>query len=168
MNLWRRSPIDTNPYRRTAFRVARLPREMMDRSAVVESVAQVRQLQELDPEAHRLDGTVVGASLLNEAELILLDPRKRLLEEFLEHPDETAGNRAGHEGVIRSLCAEGLALLEVPGGSSGTWSNWVTVNAWIREVARSHLSESFGSEISLGAAELELASPWGKSPSGGG
>lgn len=157
INLWRRGPLNRNPYRYTAFRLARVPREVTDRGMVVELVAQVRQVSEMDPESHRVDGRPVAASDVNQAELTLLDPQKRVLEELLEH---------GFPGKARerlaTLAAEAAGRLAPSDSGPRTWARKEALGAWLAEAFAEELAKDPGISSRVGAAEVDLIPPWGR------
>jgi len=158
MNIWRRGPLSKNPYHHTAFRVVRVPREATDRALVVELVGQIRQLVEADPEAHQINGQKVSENDLNQAELTLLDPRRRLIEELLEHPAETPRNKR-----LEDLSQQLVAQLAGEEGQSLAWTNRQSLADWVAEFCRRYLAQVPPVDPTFGAAELDLVPPWGRS-----
>jgi hypothetical protein len=159
MQLWRRGSLRRNPYYETAFRLARVPSEVTDPALVAEIISQTRQLMEADPAAHKVLGETVGASAVNQAELILLDPVKRSLEEIIE-PAEPSGDPDTMSGLQR----EAAALLE-PKPGPVRLTNPALFARWFGQVwAEARLGESV-SDGALGVSELEIIAPWG--PPGG-
>lgn len=157
-NIWRRGPLGRNPYHYTAFRVTRVPREAADRALVVELVGQIRQFVEADPDAHRINGQKVSENDLNQAELILLDPQRRLVEELLEHPAEVPGNDR-----IEDLIRQVVAHLGTQEGQTLAWTNRQALAAWLKEFCRRYLAQAPAADPTFGAAELDLVPPWGRS-----
>jgi hypothetical protein len=159
MQLWRRKSMRRNPYYETAFRLARVPGDMTDPALVVETISQTRELMEADPAAHKVMGDAVKASDVNQAELILLDPVKRSLEELIE-PAILSDN----PDAVSELQREAAALLE-PEAGMARLTNPALFARWFGQVwAEARLAESV-SEGGLGVSELEIAAPWG--PPGG-
>lgn len=157
LNLWRRGPLNRNPYRHTAFRLARVPREIADRAMVVELVAQVRQVSEMDPESHRVDGRPVSASEVNQAELTLLDPQKRVLEELLEH-----GFPSVARDRLAALANEAASRLSPSDNSPRPWIRTEAMSAWLADAFAEDVSRDPGVSSRVGAAEVDLIPPWGR------
>src|SRR4051812_33324190 len=88
MNVWRRGSPTVNPYDRTAFAVARVPREVTRHRTLVQLLGKARQVVRADPQAHVLPGGPVTESEINAAEQILFAPQKRIVEELLTHATE--------------------------------------------------------------------------------
>lgn len=88
MNIWRRGPLNKNPYYRTAFRITRVPREITSRATVVKMIGQIRKIIGGNPSAQTVQGVSVEKTDINAAEQVLLDPKQRILEELLGHAAE--------------------------------------------------------------------------------
>jgi hypothetical protein len=88
MNIWRRGRLSDNPYYRTAFRVGRVPREVLRHRTIVQLVGQTRRIVKAGPLQHTISGKTVSDAEVNRAEGILSDPRERILEELLHHRTE--------------------------------------------------------------------------------
>lgn len=157
LNLWRRGPLQRNPYRQTAFRLARVPREVTDRSMVVELVAQTRQVSELDPQAHLVDGHPVSASDLNQAELVLLAPSRRVLEELLEPGVESVARDR-----LRGLAREAAERLAPRNAGARHWTRPGVVEGWLAEAFREELEAGPGDAGGAGTGEADLLPPWGR------
>lgn len=156
MNVWSRGPVTHNPYTRTAFRVARVPREVVRRRTVVQLIGQTKQLVDSDPERHRIGGRAVTPAEINAAEQILLDPGRRVLEELLEHAAEEllldrikALDRAAAE-AMRDDDQEPLPVTNLSGLAS-----------WGSDLVEQFLDAVPGADPSLGALELRLVPPFG-------
>src|SRR6266542_4006140 len=88
MNVWHRGSLTENPYYRTAFRVGRVPRDVVRHRTVVQLLGQTRRIVAADPQAHTVRGEPVTDAMLNAAEQVLLDAKQRIVEELLEHAAE--------------------------------------------------------------------------------
>ncbi len=84
-SIWRRGPVTRNPYHFNAFRIAGVPVDLTERSWVTELISQKRQFMAASPGSHVIEDTTVSESDVNQAELVLSDPRRRFLEELLTH-----------------------------------------------------------------------------------
>lgn len=157
MNLWRQGPLNRNPYRATAFRLTRVPREVVDRSMVVELVGQTRQTSHADPSAHTVDGHPVSESDLNQAELVVLDPQRRLLEELLEHPLDGVG-----ADRFSDLAREAARLMAGDPTAPLGWTGGKALAEWTTEFGCRFLAQAEPSDPTFGSAELDLVPPWGR------
>jgi len=157
MNVWRRGPLSRNPYYHTAFRLARVPRETTDRTLIVELVSQTRQLAEAVPDAHSIRGKPVADSEINRAELVLLDPRQRILEELLEHPESLPA-----ASPWEALGREALEMMEAGGSTPLKLTNPKPFARWISQCYGRSLCAPADAGLLFGAAELELPPPWGR------
>jgi len=157
MNLWRRAPLDQNPYTRTKFRVARIPREVVRHRTLVNLVSQTKRIAERDPGAHAIRGVPVSTAEVLVAEQILLDPRQRILEELLEH----AAERLPLERA-RELAAEAAELLagDAPGPLPVTRP--AALRVFVAEILRLFYENTPSPSPSFGALELELPPPFGR------
>ena len=156
MSIWRRGPLDKNPYYRTAFRVARVPRDTLDRAMIVELVSQTRQLAEFSPEAVAIQGQPVSENELNQAEITLLDPKRRILEELLEHPVKLLGS-----DLHAPLNQDAKRLMAVEEASHLAPTNSQVFVSWILEECFPAGCSSSSTGCSFGGAELNLPPPWG-------
>ena len=155
MNIWRRGPLDMNPYWRTAFRVARVPREMTRRKSIVQTIAQTRRLAK-DEGAHQICGQAVSQAEINAAEQVLLDPRQRVSEELLEHASERfSADRiaALSREVAEALAGNPLAPLGIVN------PDWL--REWSKALTREYIETQALPDPSFGALELDLAPPFG-------
>jgi hypothetical protein len=156
MNIWRRGPLTQNPYLRTAFRVARVPREITRRRTLVRLVNQTRHVVSIDPQAHTIRGAPVTMTKLNAAEQILLDPPQRILEELLEHAAE-----APPLEQVRKLAAEATRALAEDGLTSAPVTNLRGLQLWAHSLAQQFLESVPGPDPSFGALELDIVPPFG-------
>src|SRR3954451_448699 len=88
MNPWLAGPLTRNPYYRTPFRVARVPREVTAPAVVSAMIAQTRQLVAHAPGEHAIRGEPVTQAELVAAEQVLTGAAKRLGAELLHHAAE--------------------------------------------------------------------------------
>lgn len=153
-NLWLRGSL-VNPYYRTAFRVARVPREVVRHRTLVQLVSQTRQLVETDPKAHSIGGLPVTSSEVNTAQQTLMDPQARILEELLEHATEKLPLEA-----IRKLAQEVAQAMDAEGALSNPDIKPLELLA--PTLIREFLTAVPGTGPSFGAVELETPPPFGQ------
>lgn len=156
MNVWRRGSLAKNPYARTAFRVARVPRELTQRRTIVQLINRTRKVIIADPQVHVIDGEPVTLAELNVAEQLLLDPRQRIQEELLEH----AAERPPLEQV-RKLAAQAAQMMAEDGGPLPA-TNMRPLGPWALELARQFLETVPAPDPSFGALELSMVPPFGR------
>jgi hypothetical protein len=156
MNPWLRGSTLTNPYYRNAFRVARVPREIVRHRTIVQLVGQTRQLVNANSSSHVIGSQPVSNSEINTAEQILLDPVHRVLEELIEH----AAERLPLER-IRKLAKDASALME-PGPEPPSPVNWKVLDLMGPAIIDAFLAAEPGPGPSFGALELEIPPPYGR------
>lgn len=156
MNVWRRGSLTQNPYARTAFRVARVPREVVRHRTVVELIVQTRQLVGADPKAHTIGGRPVDLAEINAAEQVLLDPRKRILEELLEHATERPPLQR-----VRKLAREAAEAMASDGGGRLAVTNLSGLEPWVGRLVRQFLDGLPAPDPSFGALEMDVPPPFG-------
>jgi hypothetical protein len=154
MNVWRRGLLVENPYVRTAFRVARVPREITRRQTLVQYIGQTRAMLGADPQSHVIRGTAVTQQELNRAEAILLSAEDRILEELLTHAAESLRLRR-----IRQLIQEATEVMAPDQESSGPPDRRALARI-LRELIRLYLCQAQGAQAEFGALELELPAPF--------
>ena len=155
-NPWRRDVLSQNPYVRTAFRTARVPREIVKRRTVVNLIGQTRQLIEGDPQAHAIRGRPVSSADVNAAQSILLDPSQRMREELLEHATERLPL-----DTARRLAQEALAAIEAHGDEPPEVTSLVGLMPWAERMVGGFLDASTGADPSFGALEMAVVPPCG-------
>src|SRR5438552_697743 len=119
MNLWLCGSVLTNPYYRTPFRVARVPREVVRHRTVVELIGRTRQLVNSGASAYTINGQAVRNTEINGAEQILLDPIQRVLAELLEHATEKPPLE-----TVRKLAREVARTMEPEAEQAASNVNW--------------------------------------------
>ena len=134
MSVWRRGPLTENPYVRTPFRVARVPREVVARRSVVQLISQTRRMVATDATAHTIRGEPVTPEKLNAAESVLLSPEQRIVEELLVHATEAPPTKRIRE--LGRQAAEAMAAL-APGPLGLT--NPKALACWLADLARQYL-----------------------------
>lgn len=161
MNIWRRGPLNRNPYYRTAFRVAGVSRETVRHRTIVQRISQTRRVVRTDPQQHTVNNEPVTDAEINAAEQILLDPKKRILEELIHHAAEKPPIDR-----LRRLAQEVAKLMG--GGEEGesAFTNPEWLRCWAQSLVQQFLDEAPGPDPSLGAPELEIVPPVGH-PEGG-
>lgn len=156
MNVWRRSPqLSKNPYARTAFRMARVQREMVRHSTIVKLIGMTRNVVKADPEAHVIAGLPVSITELNAAEKILTDSKQRVLEELLEHAAERP--KLEHVKHLAREVAESLAVDEA--GQQGF--DQAGLRQWANGLVQQFLDRAHQPDPSFGALETGLIPPFG-------
>lgn len=156
MSIWRRGSLEENPYVRTAFRVARVPREVVRHRSVAELVAQTRRLVSADPKGHLIRGEPVTEAELNAAEQVLLDPARRVQEELLHHAEERLPLKR-----LRDLARELDAALADPDEGPLPVRSYEALRPWSASLVADWLATLPRPDPSLGALELELLPPFG-------
>ena len=157
MNVWRRGSLRENPYYRTAFRVTRVPPEIVQHRTVVKMIGQTRRLIGGDPRAHMIQGRPVTDAAVNVAESILLDAKGRIIEELLEHATERLPlDRA------RRAAEEVAAAFQVTDADTQAATNLTALYTWAERLLQEFLDEAPGAHPSFGALELELVPPYGR------
>lgn len=154
-NPWRPRPVTQNPYYRTAFRVARVRRDMVDRVTIAQRIGQTRNLVQ-DPQAHTICGISVKPSEIHAAEKVLLSPDSRVLEELLEHapeepPLEEVRELADQVRRSAPVSDDPLVVTNLDG-----------LLPWVKQLALKQVEESPPLDPWLGAAELSLTPPFGQ------
>lgn len=155
MNLWRRGTLSRNPYARTAFRVARVPREVAKHRAVVLLIGQTKRIVSADPRAHALGGEPVTLAELNAAAQILLDPVQRIREELLEHSCESLA--LDH---LRSMLRE-ISETMGPGRREGATVSLAATMPSADTFVLELLHGADAADPRLGALELDVVPPFG-------
>lgn len=157
MSIWNRGPITVNPYLRTAFRVTRVPREVVRHRTIAQLVSQTRQVVAADPRAHAIKGQPVAMTEINAAEEVLSDPGQRILEELLHHSEErlpVARMRKLLREVTREMTPQPESELPI--------SNLSGLRPWARKLLCDFLSQAPGPDPSFGALETDLVPPFGR------
>lgn len=154
---WKRTAVTRNPYYRTAFRVGRVPREVVRYRTVSILISQTRQVIRTDPMAHTIQDKPVTEEELNDAEKILLKNETRILEELIEHPAERLplDHLKSLELELRDSIqpAQALEDLEI---------RTEFLKGWLPELVDQALKDTGSPDGLLGALELELLPPFGK------
>jgi hypothetical protein len=153
---WKKTSLTRNPYYRTAFRVARVPREIKRHHTVSMLISQTKQVVKTDPRAHSIQGQPVTEAELTEAEKILMDARARILEELIEHPAERLP--LDH---LKSLEAELRASIQPERELADLEVRMDFLKHWLPELIEQALAEQGSPDGLLGALELELVEPFG-------
>lgn len=154
-NPWRPRPVTENTYYRTAFRVARVRRDMVERATIAQRIGQTRNLVQ-DPQAHTISGIPVNQSEINEAEKVLLSPGLRVLEELLEHAPEEPPLEEVKK--LADQVRQSAPVNEDP----LTVANLEGLLPWVRELAMRQVEHSPPLDPLFGAAELGLTPPFGR------
>ena len=157
MNLWLRGSVLTNPYYRTAFRVARVPREVVRHRTVVELIGRTRQLVNSGATAHTINGQAVRNTEINGAEQILLDPIQRVLAELLEHATEKPPLDR-----VRKLARAVARAMEPAKEQPVSSPNWKALELMAPDLIREFLNAVPSPDPSFGAMELETPPPFGR------
>lgn len=156
MNTWRRGAIDQNPYTRTKFRVARVPREVVQHAMMVGIIGQTRQIVNHDPKAHSIGGVPVTTADVLVAEQALLDPRQRILEELLHHATERLPMAR-----VRELAGKSAEILAADDPGPLPVTKPAALRVLAAEIVRLCNERAPLPPPSLGALELELPPPFG-------
>ncbi len=156
MNIWRRGSLSRNPYRRTAFRVARVPREVVRHRTIVELIGRTKRIVNTKPQEHTIDGKSVTLTEVNMAEQILLDPKQRILEELLEHSLEKPPLAR-----VRKLAQEAALAMEIETVEQLPVTNLIALQVWASDLVQKFLGDAPDPDPSFGALELDIIPPFG-------
>ena len=143
MNVWRRSSLSKNPYRRTAFRVARVPREVVRHRTIVELIGRTKRIVHTMPQEHTIDGKPVTLMEVNAAEQILLDPKQRILEELLEHTVEKPPLKQ-----IQKLAEQAAHAMATEDTGQFSITNTTVLQAWASDLIEKFLEDAPGPDPS--------------------
>ena len=154
MNPWRRGPLTRNPYHRTPFRVARVPREITRRRTMLQLI---NQTENLLGKGHDIDNEPVSQAELNAMTQILLDARQRIVAELLEHATEKPPLER-----VRKLAREvAMAMTPEPEVAPLPITNLRVLDLWAQHLAHQFLDQMPMPDPSFGATELMLVPPFG-------
>ena len=157
MSLWRRGSLARNPYSRTAFRTARVPRETVRYRTVVQIVGQTKRIVSTDPTAHMIQGEPVTHAEINAAEKILLDSKQRIVEELLEHASEKPPLDRVRQ--LSRVVAEAMTEQAAPQLRVKDFSGLEPLRL---SIIRQFLDTSASPDPSFGALELDIVPPFGR------
>lgn len=155
-NAWRRGSLATNPYYRTAFRVAGVPREIADYATVAQLIGRTRRKVQRDASQHTIRGEEVSEADINNARLILTDPAQRAAEELLHHAEETPPLER-----VRRLARELAQAMSDAADQPLPVTNLGALAPWARSLALEYLAAAPAADPCLGAGELEIVPPFG-------
>jgi hypothetical protein len=154
MNIWRRQPIDRNPYVRNAFRVARVGRDVVRLPVLVQRINQTRQIAAAGK--HTIAGNPVSLEEVNEAAQILSAAPRRIAEELLEHEPERMPLER-----LRKLAQEAAEHLDCGTSEPPAIVNCADLQPLAQAVVKEFLRAMPGSDPSFGALELLIPPPFG-------
>ena len=157
MDIWKRFPLEQNPYYWNAFRVTRVPREVIRRKTMGQLIDQTRRVIKTDPQAHTILGEPVSNAKLIAAEQILLNPTQRILEELLEHAVEKPPLEH-----IRLLAGEIERYFSSDSQPTGGTVSMEWLRPWAFGLLKQVLTEASTPDPSFGALELALIPPFGQ------
>jgi hypothetical protein len=157
LNIWRRGSLLENPYTRNAFRITRVPREVVRHRTIVQLIGQTKRIVNTDPSAHTVKEKPVMIAQVNVAEQILLDPKQRILEELLTHATEMPPLER-----VRRLAADAAAVMAVSDTERLPVTNLGCLEPWALAMARQFLDSIPGPDPSFGALELDFVPPFGR------
>src|SRR5262245_28063331 len=161
MNIWRRGLLTQNPYYRTPFRIARMPREITRHRTIVKLISDTRQLVNRDRQSHQINGSPVTDAEINDAEPALTDPKRRIIEELLEHAAEEPPL-----APVRKLAREVAEAMVIDSSKSSSEAWMIDDLGALRGLAlsmiRRFLEQAPQHAPSFGAPELEIVPPFGR------
>lgn len=155
MNPWRRGPVTTNPYARTAFRVAGVSRDVVRHRSLVQRLAETRNVIHSDPAAHVIGCRPVTPEEINAAEEVLLDPKRRVTEELFHHAREELAVAPLRELIRR--CEETVAS----DARSLEQGRCAALKSLATHLQGLYLEQAGGADPFLGALETGLVPPFG-------
>jgi hypothetical protein len=156
MNIWLKGSVRTNPYYRTAFRIAKVDREVVRHKTLVQLIGQTRRVIRTVHDYHRISGVAVTDAELNAAEKILLDPKQRLAEELLHHAAHPPMDRQLREMAEKVVAVLTKIAEQSPEPVDVSWLNELI--AYYRE---RFVNEQRPIEQTTGLLELEIVPPLG-------
>jgi hypothetical protein len=157
MNIWRRGALTQNPYYRTPFRIARAPREVTRHATIVKLIGETRKLMNRDPLAHQINSVPVTSAEVNAAEPALTDPKRRIIEELLEHAAEEPPL-----SQVRKLAKEVAEAMAVDPSEKLTINDLSALQGLAQSLIRQFLEQAPQPSPSFGVLELEIVPPFGK------
>ena len=155
VNPWRRGPITVNPYWRTAFRIARATRAIVQQRTLVQRITETRNIIRTDPTAHTVNGEPVTHEQLNAAEKTLLTPEERILEELLHHRAE----QPPVEHVRKLLAQWSESSDDQPSSADAVYSR-KPLELIMNHLVSRFLNTADAPDPSFGAMELMLQPPF--------
>lgn len=155
MSIWRREPLTENPYLRTAFRIAKAPREAIRRLTLARLIQQAKQVAVNTPEARSIMGRPVTPEDVNAAEGILLKPEQRILEELLVHSTEGQSQKR-----LRKLAQQTTAAIRGP-MEDPTPPDHQGLRLLMRDLVAQQVAHAAQVDPFFGVAELDLIPPFG-------
>jgi hypothetical protein len=162
MNPWRRGPLTRNPYARTPFRVARVPREVTRRKTLLQIIGQTENLLSA---GHEVGGEPVTQAELNATAQVLLDAKQRILAELLEHATERPPlervRRLAREAA-ETMAAETESPTPEADAATPCFRNLRALDIWAQHLAQKFLEQADAPDASFGAFELTPVPPFGR------
>jgi hypothetical protein len=157
MNVWMQRAITSNPYDRNAFRVTKVPKELVKHRTVIGQITRTKKIIDADSQAHKINEKEVSHAEINAAEEIILDPEKRIYEELLEHSTEKLKMKD-----VKKLIGEINMLLESDAGEKPPVSNFNFLKIWAMHLVIEHASVFQDTSPSFGALEMKAIPPFGQ------
>lgn len=155
MSFLRPGPITINPYRRTVFRIAMMPREVVDRAAIVGYLAEARDIAGLAPDSNRILGEPVTLEEINDAESVLLKAGERIGHELLAHATE----RLNLDRVRQLETDVSTAIAQC--AAADLTARRRALTPILLDFMRTYLDREAASQPWIGALEMDLAPPFG-------
>jgi len=156
MKIWNIESITINPYHKTAFKIARVSREIENHRAMVQLIGQTKRIIKHDPKSHQVNNQPVNESQINKAESILLNPKKRIIEELLFHATES--QPINH--VTKSY-SDIKKLLNINKDSNFLLQNTQFLKSFGKYFATRFVEEKQLPHLSFGALEMRIVPPFG-------
>lgn len=157
MKIWRHGNITNNPYQRTAFRVTRVPREVTRRRTIAHLIMQTKRMVKADPRSHIVEGKPVTLAEINKAEAVVLDVRKRILEEMMAHGREIPPLQR-----LEELTRKALDMIQYERkAESKDLVNHKALRVVLQDLIQLYLNDVQAPEPCFGALELTLFPPFG-------
>ena len=157
MSIWQHGSVAENPYLRTPFRVAMLPREVVRRASLVQRIGQARSIATANPRANSIRGSAVSLAEVNDADEILLKPERRILAELLVHATETPPLSR-----VRALARKAASDLARPDDDTPTGIDCAKLKPLLVDLVGHCLDGMEPAEPSFGALETTLVPPFGQ------
>ncbi len=156
MNVWMKKAITDNPYYRTAFRLTKVSRELVQHKTVVKQISRTKTIIDVNPQAHVINGQEASHAEINAAEEIIMNPEKRMYEELLEHASEKLNMKA-----IKNLIEEINILLEPDALDELQISSLNFLKAWAQHLMLEYVENTQEETASFGYLEMKVIPPFG-------
>jgi hypothetical protein len=131
-------------------------REDVQHSKIVKLIGRTKRIVNTMPQEHTIDGKQVTLTEVNTAEEILLDTKKRIMEELLEHAAEKPPLER-----VQKLAMEIADAMAIEKTGRLSITDLTALQAWAGDIVQNFLENVPGPDPSFGALELGVIPPFG-------